>query len=423
MLRKKRVMFGEHLDLASYKDGQRYTLNPPGRAYRSVVWDHYNIRYRLALLQEYFGCFVGANVYLTPPGTQGFAPHYDDIEAFIMQLEGSKNWRVYAPRTPSEKLPRESSPNFTQEELGKPVMTVTLKPGDLLYLPRGFIHQGTTPDDTHSLHLTISTYQKHTWGDFLTKLLPIALRSAMETDVEFRRGLPVGFLRHVGGFTAVPDTPSMKKNKEASKCEDELRRGVVQRLRQLADRIEHGSRSEKRVLENADDLETESPDPLLVAADHMAGSDAPTPSGVIDVVELEPDTEIRLVRWSAVRALRTRISSESSVDNEDDSDADVSEASSTKRGKAKDDKTNLVVAMYHSLDNTDVYKERELEELALDIKMDAAISLYEAGLVVTRYPLPPTDDGDTSDEEEDDEASDESMVDSDQLNSESDDEQ
>lgn len=36
--------------------------------------------------------------YLTPPGTQGFAPHYDDIEAFVVQLEGKKHWRVYSPR-------------------------------------------------------------------------------------------------------------------------------------------------------------------------------------------------------------------------------------------------------------------------------------------------------------------------------------
>ncbi len=36
--------------------------------------------------------------YLTPPATQGFAPHYDDIEAFILQLEGKKNWKLYSPR-------------------------------------------------------------------------------------------------------------------------------------------------------------------------------------------------------------------------------------------------------------------------------------------------------------------------------------
>lgn len=52
----------------------------------------------LAALQEYFGCFVGSNIYLTPANTQGFAPHYDDIEAFVFQIEGAKRWRVYNPR-------------------------------------------------------------------------------------------------------------------------------------------------------------------------------------------------------------------------------------------------------------------------------------------------------------------------------------
>ena len=37
--------------------------------------------------------------YLTPAGTQGFAPHYDDIEAFLLQLEGSKHWKIYQPRS------------------------------------------------------------------------------------------------------------------------------------------------------------------------------------------------------------------------------------------------------------------------------------------------------------------------------------
>ena len=34
----------------------------------------------LAFLQDYFGCMMGANAYLTPADSQGFAPHYDDIE-------------------------------------------------------------------------------------------------------------------------------------------------------------------------------------------------------------------------------------------------------------------------------------------------------------------------------------------------------
>ena len=68
-------------------------------------------------MQEFFGSFVGANAYvqfwarkrfipsilqlyryLTPRKAQGFAPHYDDIEAFVMQIEGKKRWKVYSPR-------------------------------------------------------------------------------------------------------------------------------------------------------------------------------------------------------------------------------------------------------------------------------------------------------------------------------------
>lgn len=69
-----------------------------------------------SMLQEHFQSFVGANVlvklrhlftsvvsnvchsYLTPAGMQGFAPHSDDIEAFVMQLDGKKRWKLYSPR-------------------------------------------------------------------------------------------------------------------------------------------------------------------------------------------------------------------------------------------------------------------------------------------------------------------------------------
>ena len=79
--------------------------------------------------------------YLTPAGTQGFAPHYDDIEAFVLQLEGKKRWRVYKPLSPGETLPRYSSPNYDQSILSEPIIDVVLEPGDLLYFPRGYVHQ------------------------------------------------------------------------------------------------------------------------------------------------------------------------------------------------------------------------------------------------------------------------------------------
>lgn len=114
MLRDNPLYYTRNVDIVSYENGVRETHNPEGRAIPSAVWDYYQngcsvrilnpqtynkkIQLLLATLQEYFGTMVGANVYLTPPGSQGFAPHYDDIEAFVLQLEGRKYWKLYAPQ-------------------------------------------------------------------------------------------------------------------------------------------------------------------------------------------------------------------------------------------------------------------------------------------------------------------------------------
>ena len=113
IIREQRVLYGKNLDVTSY-DGKRETHNPEGRVFPAVLWDFYNngcsIRmlnpqtfhaavWRLcSTLQDHFQNMVGANIYLTPPGTQGFAPHYDDVEVFMLQLEGKKHWKLYNPR-------------------------------------------------------------------------------------------------------------------------------------------------------------------------------------------------------------------------------------------------------------------------------------------------------------------------------------
>ncbi|XP_063774101.1 ribosomal oxygenase 1 isoform X2 [Pseudophryne corroboree] len=214
ILREDNVQFGINLDVTSYTDGVRETHNPPGRALPMVVWDYYNsgcslrllnpqafsvtVWNVLCILQELFGSMVGANMYLTPPGTQGFAPHYDDIEAFVIQLEGKKHWRVYNPRDKSEILPQFSSANFTDHNIGEPILETVLEAGDLLYFPRGFIHQGDCLPDVHSLHITVSSFQRNCWADLLDKLLPAALLIAAEEDVDYRKGLPLDYLEYMG---------------------------------------------------------------------------------------------------------------------------------------------------------------------------------------------------------------------------------
>lgn len=223
ILEKEDIQFGVNLDVTSYIDGQRETHNPVGRAYKAIVWDFYkkgcsvrmlnpqtyskNVWKMLSTLQEYFGCFVGANIYLTPPGTQGFAPHYDDIEAFVLQLEGKKHWKLYNPISDQETLPRESSRNYSESEIGTCILDVTLHAGDLLYFPRGFVHQAHALEDVHSLHITVSCFQKNTWGDLLQKLLPRGLEIAMEEDIEFRQGLPLDYLGYMGLVNSDVESP------------------------------------------------------------------------------------------------------------------------------------------------------------------------------------------------------------------------
>ena len=58
--------------------------------------------------------------------------------------------------------------------------------------------QAVAPKTEHSLHVTVSTYQLNSWGEYLKTLLPAALDMAAAEDVRFRAGLPVNFLSYMG---------------------------------------------------------------------------------------------------------------------------------------------------------------------------------------------------------------------------------
>jgi lysine-specific demethylase/histidyl-hydroxylase NO66 len=240
--RKTPLYYSQDLTVTKYTDGKRITFqpsnnkdsnskNPQPVQSKQLVWNEYyekehcSIRFLcphqfskpihrlLSILEHEFGCMVGANAYLTPPSSsQGFAPHYDDIEAFVMQLEGKKRWRVYAPKDDRTTLPRTSSHDFSPSDLDPPVLDIILEPGDVLYMPRGWIHQANTPSTTTttsttsnmshtpepSLHLTVSAYQQWTWTDFLEIVLPDALEAASMQTVALRQGLPPRFLEYMG---------------------------------------------------------------------------------------------------------------------------------------------------------------------------------------------------------------------------------
>ncbi|XP_035208112.1 ribosomal oxygenase 1-like [Stegodyphus dumicola] len=312
MMRENFLEYSKHIDVVIYTDGVRKTFNPEGRAYPSSVWKFYregcsvrmqnpqsyhdNLWKLCSNLQEYFGSYVGANLYLTPPGSQGFAPHYDDIDAFILQLEGRKLWKIYPPRTNKEVLPRTSSVNFTQDEIGTPIMECELLPGDLLYFPRGFIHQARTADDVHSLHVTISTNQKNTFGDLLELALPRALEQAIKEDPEFRESLPKDYMNLVGTTNSNIESPERNK--------------FLEKVISLSSKILKYLSVDEAADQHAKDFIHASMPPHLTLREKsrsIYGHGEEWENGrIVNVTELSPDSKIRLIRKRAARLVAGR---------------------------------------------------------------------------------------------------------------------
>jgi ribosomal protein L16 Arg81 hydroxylase len=103
-----------------------------------------------------FGFFFQTNLYLTPKDSVGFTPHYDTHDVFVIQASGKKYWRIFDNPFPYPL----SEQNFTKagwDNLGDVLIEVELEQGDLIYIPRGYIHEVKTID-SHSLHATLGSF-------------------------------------------------------------------------------------------------------------------------------------------------------------------------------------------------------------------------------------------------------------------------
>jgi len=129
---------------------------------------------------------VNVNLYLTPAHAQGFSPHYDDHDVFIIQIDGVKHWRLYGS---GKDLPLKSDEQMVpRERLGAAQEEVILHPGDLLYMPRGHVHEAFTTEQP-SLHLTIGV-EVFRWAD----LLASAVACLSQKERGLRQAVPVGLL-------------------------------------------------------------------------------------------------------------------------------------------------------------------------------------------------------------------------------------
>jgi ribosomal protein L16 Arg81 hydroxylase len=132
------------------------------------------------------------NAYVTPPQNQGFSPHYDVHDVFVLQVAGEKHWTIHEPvlEAPLRTQPwGERAAAVAEAARRPPVIDEVLRPGDALYLPRGYLHSAKALGQI-SAHLTIGVHSVTRFAA-VESVLDL-VRGLAATDPELRRSLPLG---------------------------------------------------------------------------------------------------------------------------------------------------------------------------------------------------------------------------------------
>ncbi|HVE97876.1 MAG TPA: cupin domain-containing protein [Mycobacteriales bacterium] len=142
---------------------------------------------------------VQVNAYISPPASRGFAAHYDVHDVFVLQVAGRKRWLVHEPVL-ADPLPsqpwQQRRADVGARAAEPPLLDEVLEPGDVLYLPRGYLHAADALGEV-SMHLTVGVHPV-TGYDVAEAALALAA-----DDRELRRSLPVGGVgQHADAVTA-----------------------------------------------------------------------------------------------------------------------------------------------------------------------------------------------------------------------------
>jgi 50S ribosomal protein L16 3-hydroxylase len=105
----------------------------------------------------------------------GVGPHFDSYDVFLLQAQGRRQWQISAQRdlTLQDHVPMKILANF------QPNQTFVLEPGDMLYLPPRYAHDGVALDEcmTYSIGFR-SAKEGELAGELLQRLADDALDEA-----------------------------------------------------------------------------------------------------------------------------------------------------------------------------------------------------------------------------------------------------
>ena len=211
---------------------------------------------------------VQANAYVTPPQNQGFSAHYDVHDVFVLQMEGEKRWRIHRPvlASPLRDQPWNDRRAEVEERADEaPLMEVLLKPGDCLYLPRGYLHAATALGGV-STHLTLGI---HVWTRFaLAQQLVHQALKTLANDPVMRASLPLG--------VDVSDSSEIRQDFDVVNAllTDAVEHADVD---QMSESLLHDARSNQRAapigpLKQLRDADAIAVDTQLVLRRHLAAS-------------------------------------------------------------------------------------------------------------------------------------------------------
>lgn len=168
---------------------------------------------------------VQVNAYLSPPAAQGLDLHFDYHDVIVVQLAGSKRWRVWAPLARTERPMRRggriAAPAL--DELGDPIVDGKLEPGDCLVIPRGFPHAAETLAQA-SDHLTIGVMAM-TWE----RVVRLALDTGSSSSALADRLGPETWMGHTDAATRGSSRPSAALDELAARLSPERLQALVRR--------------------------------------------------------------------------------------------------------------------------------------------------------------------------------------------------
>lgn len=204
------------------KDRQNICLLNP-QVFDDSLW-----RYLSTLELEFQSC-LSMKVYYIHPISAMHAPHSNNANIFIIQLQGSTNLKIFSPQHIDQDISLVLQDHIIHgQKLSKltPDVDSTLKPNDTMYVPKGWIVDFSNDSRELSLFLCLSTNEGNNLADVVDMILPQALSAQISMLPVLKRSVPSTFINVFG----VAKTDDLEEVNPERVDQEQLMRSILNSL-------------------------------------------------------------------------------------------------------------------------------------------------------------------------------------------------